>query len=88
MQTTFLTLLVSVLVVFGSFRLVIRLMRRNPLLWARYLSTKNFLALRWLKWRDTIVVLAKQLLGFFQIVLLLQSVYRIPFPVSGSECSR
>jgi hypothetical protein len=31
-------------------------------------------------WRDTIVVLAKQLLGFFQIVLLLQSVYRIPFP--------
>jgi hypothetical protein len=58
-------------------------MRRNPLLWARYLGTKDFLALRWLKWRDTIVVLAKQLLGFFQIVLLLQSVYRIPFPVSG-----
>ena len=86
-QTTLLTLLVSVLVVFGSFRLVIRLMRRNPLLWARYLGTKDFLALRWLKWRDTIVVLAKQLLGFFQIVLLLQSVYRIPFPVSGSKCS-
>jgi hypothetical protein len=32
----------------------------------------------WTKWRDSIVVIAKQLLGFFQVVLLLRTVYRIP----------
>jgi hypothetical protein len=80
-QAIVLTLLLLVLVVFGSLKLVVRLMRRTPKLWARYLSTKDFLTLRWLTWRDAIVVLAKQLLGFFQVVLLLQSVYRIPFPV-------
>jgi len=33
-----------------------------------------------MKWKDPVVVVAKQLFGFFQVVVLLRSVYRIPFP--------
>jgi hypothetical protein len=35
---------------------------------------------RWTKWNDSVIAVAKQLLGFFQVVVLLRSVYRIPFP--------
>jgi hypothetical protein len=61
-----------------------------PLLlrWLRMKATRNskmadvykaFL-LRWAKWKDSVTVVAKQLFGFFQVVVLLRSVYRIPFP--------
>jgi hypothetical protein len=36
--------------------------------------------IRWAKWKDSVVVVAKQLFSFFQVVMLLGSVYRIPFP--------
>jgi hypothetical protein len=40
---------------------------------------RAFLA-RWTKWKGSVIPVAKQLFGFFQVVVLLRSVYRIPFP--------
>jgi hypothetical protein len=40
---------------------------------------KAFLV-KWTKWKDSVIVVGKLLFGFFQVVMLLRSVYRIPFP--------
>jgi hypothetical protein len=60
--------------------LVRLILRRNASLWEHYTTTKDFLVVCWRKWQGMIIPVAKQFLGFFQIVLLLQSVYRIPYP--------
>jgi hypothetical protein len=47
---------------------------------ARFEEMRKKARVRWLKWKGGVLCLLKQLLGFFQIVLMIKSVYRIPFP--------
>jgi hypothetical protein len=47
---------------------------------ARFEEMRKIARVRWLKWKGGVLCLLKQLLGFFQIVLMTKSVYRIPFP--------
>jgi hypothetical protein len=80
MHTVVFALLALVLTWILLFWLARYALKNNTAFKRRFIKSKEFFVVRWLQSRQMIVVLAKQLLGFFQIVLLLQSVYRIPFP--------
>ena len=47
---------------------------------ARFEKMRKKARVRWLKWRGGVLCLLKQILGFFQVLLMTKSVYRIPFP--------
>jgi hypothetical protein len=55
---------------------------------ARFEEMRKKARVRWLKGKGGVLCLLKQLLGFFQIVLMLKSMYQIPFPLQACVSHR